>query len=545
MKDPGMNVVKMLLLFFGYAALGKFGSYLYSIEADRVYFWPPNALVVAFLLSSARREWSWLLSVVTPAEVLVDLWNGISLIGGLGLGATNLLESWLVAFLLSKYINWDGLGLDKLRDLFFFIGVVVLVPVFTGLFGAGVIYLNGMQTDYFAAWFLWWVGDALGLLIFVLPFWFAIKYFASPDFKASMRSYFSNRQLECFLLLLLTPILTLISLGAGTSMLSIPSLIFPLMVWAAYRFQVPGSCFVIALIALTSALHDILYGNADYQGLSATGRIVNVQIFLGMSIGTTLILAVTLAEKIKTEWLLGEQRAIMVSNANMVALGEMSAGIAHEINNPLAILMGYVSRIKKRTEKFNTSDSEKSIEDLSKIESAAMRIAKIVKGLKNFSRSDQIEPMSPALFLDIMSDTFDFSSEKIAKSGIELRFQKHDNVEIECRSYQIVQVMLNLINNAYDAVLSDKDAWIEISYETSGTRLIVKVTDSGHGIPEKIAEKIMQPFYTTKAVGQGTGLGLSISKGLVEDHGGTLSYNPMSANTQFVLDLPVSQSGFT
>ena len=137
------------------------------------------------------------------------------------------------------------------------------------------------------------------------------------------------------------------------------------------------------------------------------------------------------------------------------------------------------------------------------------------------------------------------SNEKIAKGGIELRFREHDNVEIECRSYQIVQVMLNLINNAYDAVLSDKSAWIEISYEVTGTRLIIKVTDSGRGIPEKIAEKIMQPFYTTKAVGQGTGLGLSISKGLVEDHGGTLSYNPKSPNTQFVLELPVSQSGVT
>ena len=545
MKGVGMTLVKMLLLFLGYAALGKFGSYLYSIEADRVYFWPPNALVVAFLLSSVRREWVWLLAVVTPAEVLVDLWNGISLVGGLGLGATNLMESWLVAFLLSKYINWEGLGLSNLRDLFCFIGIVVLVPVFTGLFGAGAIYLNGMQSNYFAAWFLWWVGDALGLMIFVLPFWFAIKYFTSRAFKASMRSYFSNRQLECFLLLFLTPILTLISLGAGTSMLPIPSLIFPLMVWAAYRFQVPGSCFVIALIALTSALHDILYGNADYQGLSATGRIVNVQIFLGMSIGTTLILAVTLAEKIKTELLLAEQRAIMVSNANMVALGEMSAGIAHEINNPLAIMVGYVSRIKKRIANLKTTDSEQSLEDLSKIESAALRIAKIVKGLKNFSRSDMIEPKSTAQFLDIMKDTFDLSNEKIAKGGIELRFREHDNVEIECRSYQIVQVMLNLINNAYDAVLSDKSAWIEISYEVTGTRLIIKVTDSGRGIPEKIAEKIMQPFYTTKAVGQGTGLGLSISKGLVEDHGGTLSYNPKSPNTQFVLELPVSQSGVT
>ena len=132
----------------------------------------------------------------------------------------------------------------------------------------------------------------------------------------------------------------------------------------------------------------------------------------------------------------------------------------------------------------------------------------LIKGLKNFSRSDMIEPKSTAQFLDIMKDTFDLSNEKIAKGGIELRFREHDNVEIECRSYQIVQVMLNLINNAYDAVLSDKSAWIEISYEVTGTRLIIKVTDSGRGIPEKIAEKIMQPFYTTKAVGQGTGLGL-------------------------------------
>lgn len=535
-----MNFARMLLLFLGYAALGKFGSYLYSTEAEMVYFWPPNALVVAFLLSTKRRYWIWLLTMVPPAEMLVDHFNGISLSAGFGLGMANLLESWLVAFLLSKLIKWQGLGLDSLKDLIFFIGVVVLLPALTGLFGAGVIYLNEMQPDYFSAWFLWWIGDAVGLLIFVLPFWYGVRFFTSEDLRASIGSYFSNRLLEFFALLLLAPVLTLLSMGAGTSITPIPSLVFPLLMWAAYRFHVPGSSIVIALIALTSAFHDIIYGNTLLEGLSAVGRVANIQIFLGMSLVTTLILAVTLAEKLKTERVLVEQRSMMVSNAKMAALGEMSAGIAHEINNPLAILIGFVERIKRRIATMATGDNKPDLEDLSKIESAALRISKIVIGLKNFSRSGLDEPKSNARFLEIVSDTLDLSRERIAKAGIELRYKEHVDLVIHCRPYQIVQVLLNLINNAYDAVINDKNAWIEVSYEVKDARLIVKVTDSGRGIPKEVAEKIMQPFYTTKVVGKGTGLGLSISKGLVEDHDGTLSYNSKSANTQFVLDFPVS-----
>jgi C4-dicarboxylate-specific signal transduction histidine kinase len=259
-----------------------------------------------------------------------------------------------------------------------------------------------------------------------------------------------------------------------------------------------------------------------------------------MSIGTTLILAVTLAEKLKTEQVLEEQSSKMVSNAKMAALGEMSAGIAHEINNPLTIMVGFVQRIKKRIATLATSDNKQDLEDLSKIESAAQRISKIVMGLKNFSRSGLNEPKSNSRFLEIMNDTLDLSRERIANAGIELRYKEHDNVVINCRPHQIVQVLLNLINNAYDAVVNDENAWIDVSYEVKDARLIVKVTDSGRGIPKEIAARIMQPFYTTKVVGKGTGLGLSISKGLVEDHNGTLTYNSISANTQFVLDFPVS-----
>jgi C4-dicarboxylate-specific signal transduction histidine kinase len=104
---------------------------------------------------------------------------------------------------------------------------------------------------------------------------------------------------------------------------------------------------------------------------------------------------------------------------------------------------------------------------------------------------------------------------------------------------------LNLINNSHDSVLNLKDRWVKIEVLDKDNFIEISVTDSGNGIPEPIAQKMMNPFFTTKEVGKGTGLGLSISKGLAEDHGGSLYYDPTSKNTRFVIKLPKYQAQTT
>jgi C4-dicarboxylate-specific signal transduction histidine kinase len=113
-----------------------------------------------------------------------------------------------------------------------------------------------------------------------------------------------------------------------------------------------------------------------------------------------------------------------------------------------------------------------------------------------------------------------------------------DSLEIECRDIEISQVLLNLLNNAYDAVTDKEDKWVRIDVKETESAAIITVTDSGPGIPENIRNKITQPFFTTKELGKGTGLGLSISLGIVGAHQGNLTLDTHSSHTCFVVTLP-------
>ena len=110
---------------------------------------------------------------------------------------------------------------------------------------------------------------------------------------------------------------------------------------------------------------------------------------------------------------------------------------------------------------------------------------------------------------------------------------------MDCRPTQISQVLLNLLNNAYDAVIGQPEKRIELHIDDSDDELVLGVSDSGPGIPAEICQKILEPFFTTKPVGQGTGLGLSISKGLVESHGGSIEFeSKIGVGTHFSVRLP-------
>ena len=117
-----------------------------------------------------------------------------------------------------------------------------------------------------------------------------------------------------------------------------------------------------------------------------------------------------------------------------------------------------------------------------------------------------------------------------------------EEIEIECRLIQIEQVLLNLLNNSFDAIADLEEKWIRVDVEAEDHFVNIKVVDSGKGIPAEASEKIMMPFFTTKEVGKGTGLGLSISSGILKSHGGELSLDRNAANTTFVIRVPRLQN---
>lgn len=234
----------------------------------------------------------------------------------------------------------------------------------------------------------------------------------------------------------------------------------------------------------------------------------------------------------------------MVHSSKMASLGEMAGSIAHEINNPLAIIQGKVDQLRIKLRKDVSLLSEGCVEfdrHLVKIEDTIGRIAAIIKGLRSFSRNADRDPFSETTLGQIVNDTLELCRERFRNHGVEIKVQVDSEVKFKCRPVQISQVLMNLLGNAHDAIEKLPDKWIELTAFRLGDRIFINVMDSGRGIPEKVAGKMMTPFFSTKEVGKGTGLGLSISKGIIEDHHGQFRYDPSSPNTKFIIELPLIQ----
>jgi PAS domain S-box-containing protein len=236
-----------------------------------------------------------------------------------------------------------------------------------------------------------------------------------------------------------------------------------------------------------------------------------------------------------------ESQLKLIESSKMTSLGEMAGNIAHEINSPLTIIHGRVDLIKRRINSGDT-DVTKMLEDLDKIKNTGDRIAKIVRGLGYFSRNSEADPMENIGIKQVIEDTLELCQERFKADEVILDSSEIKNYEIQCRPTQISQVIMNLLSNALDAAKVTNEKWVKITTERSGTFLKISVSDSGHGIPQEILKKIMDPFFTTKEIGKGTGLGLSISQGIVQVHKGELYYDRASKNTTFVILLPITSS---
>ena len=237
-----------------------------------------------------------------------------------------------------------------------------------------------------------------------------------------------------------------------------------------------------------------------------------------------------------------EQKVRSETSAKMASLGEMSSGIAHEINNPLAIIKGKAQSIRRMIQK-ELMDPEQMTKSLDSIDKTVDRIAKIIQGLRAFARDGSQDAFQPQTVRSIVEDTLSLCQNRFSNKGIELRIQEiKADLVIECRATEIAQVLLNLLGNAFDAIETLSEKWVSVSAYDVGDWIEIRVTDSGHGIPLELHEKVLQPFFTTKEVGKGTGLGLSISSGIVKAHHGAIEIDSSGPNTTFVVRLPKKQT---
>ncbi|MCU0516485.1 MAG: PAS domain S-box protein [Oscillatoria sp. Prado101] len=283
-------------------------------------------------------------------------------------------------------------------------------------------------------------------------------------------------------------------------------------------------------------------------------------------------------------WELKQTQAQLVQQEKMSSLGQLVAGIAHEINNPISFIYGNITYAKEYAadllellqvyqeycpyppEAIETKAKEIDLEFiqedcpkiLNSMKSGAERIRQIVLSLRNFSRLDEAD-MKPVSLHEGLDSTLLILEHRLKahpnRPAIQVIKEYGNLPDVECYASQMNQVFLNLLSNAIDALdqgffeggwLYEKPAiWIGTEV-LDGERVAISIADNGGGIPESIKSRVFEPFFTTKPVGKGTGLGLSISYQIVEKHGGTLEcVSSGGSKTEFVVKIPIGYNYIT
>ncbi len=266
---------------------------------------------------------------------------------------------------------------------------------------------------------------------------------------------------------------------------------------------------------------------------------------------------------------LEEAQNKLVQSEKMASLGQLTAGVAHEINNPVNFVLSNVNPLKRdindvinvqkkyeevikyhnlenqfaEIEKFkNDLDYEYTLNEIDKllegIEEGGNRTAEIVKGLRNFSRLDESE-MKIANINECVDSTLMMLKNQF-KNRIEIEKDFSEVPDIFCYPGKLNQVFMNLLSNAGQAI--DGKGKIIIKTWNNDQSIFVSITDDGKGMDENTKSKIFEPFFTTKDVGEGTGLGLSISYGIIQDHNGSIDVkSELKKGTEFIISLPNKQ----
>jgi signal transduction histidine kinase len=305
------------------------------------------------------------------------------------------------------------------------------------------------------------------------------------------------------------------------------------------KFSFITKCFIWAV--MINALHDLDYAYAiDKPDLIIPGfsfallSIFSVMMFSSAAVMESLSVEMT---KIKMQM---EYRAMITNTLRLASLSEMAGGVAHEINNPLAIIQLHSDYINRSMAK-GELDPDRIKLSAKTISETVTRIVKIITNLRYFSRDASQDALTETSVSEVINQTLSFCELRFNDQGVKVQKGQVPEIKVLCRPVQLSQALLNLLNNSFDSVLQNEhEKWIKIEAKLINHFVEIRIIDNGPGIPDNIREKIFDPFFTTKEIGKGMGLGLSASLGMIETQNSSLILDASAAQTCFIIRIPAA-----
>ena len=282
---------------------------------------------------------------------------------------------------------------------------------------------------------------------------------------------------------------------------------------------------LLGILNVNRMAQDVPFGPIDLRGLTILGSQISQAVYNAK-------LYRQLQDKMTA---LEQAQEHLIQSEKLAAIGQLSAGVAHELNNPLTGILGFTQILLQDEE-----ITAKQREDLEVIQSQSQRCRQIVQSLLQFSRK-QNPHKEPLNAVQVFNSVLKFVKYDVSKAGIELISELPETLPpIWGDSSQLQQVLLNILTNAMHALEGRESKKLILRAFAKSGRVVVEVEDNGHGVPEKHLSEIFDPFFTTKPAGRGTGLGLSISFGIMQEHQGAIQVKSEEGRgAKFILDFPV------
>src|SRR5438034_2951355 len=250
----------------------------------------------------------------------------------------------------------------------------------------------------------------------------------------------------------------------------------------------------------------------------------------------------TTAEMQRPEQELRDKQEQLVQAGKLATLGELTTGVAHELNNPLNNTGLFVGNAIDLIE-LGAADKGQIVRELRQALQQVSKATQIISHLRTFGRAAPVS-REPISLRPVIERALSLVQEQLRLHEIEVTLDLGPQEPVVVGNpIQLEQVFINLLTNARDAVVDSPRKAIRISASVGSTAVEIAFVDTGHGIPSGLERRIFDPFFTTKEVGKGTGLGLSITYGIVKEHGGTISVaSPPGEGATFLIQLPLASS---